>query len=62
MGLVVIKQSSMIKRCRAEVFVGPGLWPVAASRDNGRVKPTRLPLVQFWKQSTGGTSGLHRAA
>jgi hypothetical protein len=32
------------------------------SGDNRPVKPTRPPLVQFWKQSTGGTSGLHRAA
>jgi len=32
------------------------------SGDNRVVKPTRPPLVQFWKQSTGGTSGLHRAA
>src|SRR5665647_3609474 len=30
------------------------------TRDNPTVKPTRLPLVQSWKQGTGGTSGLHR--
>jgi len=30
--------------------------------DNWGVKLARPPLVQFWKQSTGGTSGLHRAA
>jgi len=32
------------------------------NRDNQGVKPARLPLVQSWKQGTGGTSGLHRAA
>jgi len=35
---------------------------VFTSTDNGEVKPTRPSLVQSWKQGTGGTSGLHRAA
>jgi len=38
------------------------VYIVITCGDNHGVKPTRPPLVQFWKQSTGGTSGLHRAA
>jgi len=32
------------------------------AHDNAGVKPARLPLVHLWKQGTGGTSGLRRAA